>query len=183
MTKHKKGILAAVLLAAVASAGSIKVWTTGEYITAATINANFAHIHNLMVGGHGPRLVNADVSGSAAISHSKLATPALLPKAWVTVSTVCSSGTCTMADNSGIASVAYVGVTDGGTDVGDYSATFVTPRANANYAVIVSGVLGSGDLFCSNTGRNAGNFLISCYNAAGAPTNGGFSAIVMDSEN
>lgn len=184
MNKRKLGIVMAVLAAAVASAGTIKVWTAGEYITATDLNANFAHIHNTMVGGHGPRLVNADVSGSAAIAHSKLATPALLPKAWVTVLTACSSGTCTMVDNSGIAGVTYSGVTDGGTAIGQYTVTFTTPRSAATYAVLTSAFNSADPRYCLTSAQNTGTFIINCYNGdGGAPANTGFTALVLDSEN
>lgn len=43
------------------TSGAIKTWQSGETIATSDLNANFSHIHNKMVGGHGARLVNADV--------------------------------------------------------------------------------------------------------------------------
>src|SRR5687767_8565450 len=45
--------------------GAIKSWSTGETIGNAEMNANFTHIHTNMVGGHGGRLTDIDVSASA----------------------------------------------------------------------------------------------------------------------
>lgn len=73
------------LLAVPVIAGTIHTWQNGEALTAADLNAVFQHIHNTMVGGHGARLVNADVNASAAISQSKLADYRNFPRAWATV--------------------------------------------------------------------------------------------------
>lgn len=70
------------LVTGMAFAGSIKSWSNGQTLTAADLNANFNHIHGLMVGGHGARLVDADVSGSAAIASSKLAQGSGIADAW-----------------------------------------------------------------------------------------------------
>src|SRR3990172_5536886 len=99
-----------ILGGSVALAGSIKRWSSTETFTSTDINANFTHIHKTMVGGHGARLVNADVSSSAAIAHSKVATPALLSKAWANIascdgSQASDSLTCTLSAGSGITSV------------------------------------------------------------------------------
>lgn len=78
-------ILLSLLVAACAFAGNIKVWVSHEGLTSADLNANFAYIINHMVGGQGARLVDADVNASAAIKHSKLQYPGLVPKAWAKV--------------------------------------------------------------------------------------------------
>lgn len=120
------------LAAGVALAGPIKTWTTGEVITAADINANFNHIHNLMVGGHGARLSNADVAPGAAIAHSKLATPVLLPKATALLSGNCNViGNCATDFNQGFATVAALSTT------GSYRFTFAVIRPNTGYSVYV----------------------------------------------
>jgi hypothetical protein len=88
------------LSAALAFAGTIKTWGTHDVLTAADLNANFQHIHNTMVGGHGARLVDADVAGNAAIATSKLAAgKAGLPLGWGYFK--CGTGTCaTSASNN-----------------------------------------------------------------------------------
>lgn len=128
-----KHIAVAVLVAAaVALAGPIKVWSSGETITAADINANFAHIHNLMVGGHGARLTNADVSATANIALSKLATPTLIAKAAAQLSSNCNViGACATDYNQGFSAVAAL------TTTGSYRFTFSAVRPNTGYGVIV----------------------------------------------
>lgn len=177
-TRRRLFILGAVLLAAVAGAGSIKVWSTGEYITSTDLNANFAHIHNQMVGGHGARLVNADVSSSAAISHSKLATPSLVPKLWVATDTCNgatdggSGGTCNLLDSSGVTSV-----TAGTT--GNYSVLFPA-RGSTNYGVLVTGA-GTGNI-CVPGARTTTTVAVFC-SASGVGANALFTLLLMDTEN
>lgn len=121
-----------------ALAGAIKSWASGEYLLSGDLNANFNHIHNTMVGGHGARLMNADVSASAAIAHTKMASPALLPKAVAIVGsqvgggTACTSGTCSLGfmQPASFFSVAH-------TATGKYTVT-MSARANAVYVPVVT---------------------------------------------
>ena len=133
MNKWKYAVLPILVAAAVALAGPIKVWSGGEVLTAGDINANFSHIHNLMVGGHGARLVNADVSPTAAIALSKLATPVLLPKAAAQLANNCNAvGACTTDYNQGFSAVAAL------TTTGSYRFTFTNLRPNVGYSVYIS---------------------------------------------
>lgn len=126
-------IIVAVCTAAVITlAGPVKSWSAGETIVSSDINANFQHIHNLMVGGHGARLVNSDVSGSAAIAHSKLATPSLIPKAFGIMSPACDGGTCAWTLQQGFTST-VTRVANG-----QYDLFFQTTRADAVYAPLIS---------------------------------------------
>lgn len=178
-TRRRLFILGAVLLAAVAGAGSIKVWSTGEYITSTDINANFAHIHNQMVGGHGARLVNADVSSAAAISHAKMATPSVLPKAWA-INDTCLGTTdggttpqlCTLLDSSGITKVEA-------NFAGFYTVTFPA-RGSSNYGTLVSAM--EADTVCNATARTTTTSVIACE-FAGTPTDAHFTFLLMDTEN
>lgn len=97
MKQNLKLAAAFFLSAAIAWAGTIKVWGTNDVLTAADLNANFAHIHNLMVGGHGPRLVNADVASGAAIAYTKVVASPYAPTAWGLIDTSSCApdgGTC-----------------------------------------------------------------------------------------
>lgn len=185
----KRIVVAAVsLVALVALAGPIKTWSAGEVIAASDLNANFQHIHNLMVGGHGARLVNGDVSASAAISHSKLATPALIPKAMGGIYTPCDGGTCTWNVNSGFTS------TITRSTAGQYTVTFSSARANANYVPVANLV---GDTVNSYTGMNCwpnGTYTTTTFtiNCARTVPDGGslrffddapFSVTVFDNDN
>lgn len=132
--KQRIAVAAILLIAVVALAGPIKVWSAGEVITANDLNANFQHIHNVMVGGHGARLMNVDVNASAGISHSKLATPALLPKVVAGTYSPCDGGTCYWNVSSGLGSTFTRGA------IGQYTVTFASARSNANYIPIVTAV-------------------------------------------
>ena len=190
--KQRLAVAAILGVALVAFAGPIKTWSAGEVITANDLNANFQHIHNLMVGGHGARLVNSDVSASAAISHSKLATPALLPKAMGGIYTACDGGTCAWNVSSGFTST----ITRAGT--GQYAVTFSSARANANYVPFVvpigNGVDAPSQTRCDPTPTYATTgFNVLCrYSDARTLTDAGpidiaadipFSVVVFDNDN
>lgn len=135
--KHLPTILALLLTATMAIAGTIKTWSSGETLRSADLNSNFSHIHTTMVGGHGARLVNADVSASAAIDHSKMATPALFPKAWAAISSAsCTSTPCTINASSGVTSITR-------SATGTYS-VLIPARTNTAYGVMVQSVAPSG---------------------------------------
>lgn len=146
-----------------ADAGAIKTWSNGETLKSADLNANFNHIHNLMVGGHGARLVNADVSTTAAIAHSKLATPALVPKAWAALSATCTSGTCSLGDSSQVTTITF-------SATGVYNVTLayaptdtnflvnVTPRATGTFTTPTSAPI----CFVTSTSTTAPHIQVSC---------------------
>lgn len=180
-TRRKFGILAVVLLAIGATASSIKVWSTGEYLTSTDINANFAHIHSLMVGGHGARLLNADVSGSAAIAHSKLATPTLVPKAWAAISSCTGAtdggtgDTCTLIDSSGITSI-IAGVT------GTYTVTYPT-RSGTYIGVFATAYSATAEAACHVYSVSTTTVVLKCVvPSTGAALNSAFSIMLMDTE-
>lgn len=173
MKQYLPGIIAAVLITAgFAYGGAIKSWSNNEVLSPTDLNANFSHIHGTMVGGHGARLVNSDVSTSAAIAHTKMATPALLPKAWAYVASTCTSDPCTRAASSGISAVNWV-------SAGNYTATLsYTPADNA-FGVLLTG---HAQVYCWMSARSvaAPHITFSCDNAAGVQTNAGFTILVMD---
>lgn len=154
-------IAAAICCVAIAAvAGPIKVWQSGEIITATDINANFQHIHNTMVGSHGARLKNSDVSTTAAISHSKLAQPALLPKAVGAQVNACTASPCTWDLATGFPTT-YTRLS-----AGAYSITFSTARPNAQYGVHVT-CHNEGSEMCVCTPRRSSfattGFTVECY--------------------
>lgn len=166
-----------------AYASSIKSWTTGERIKATDINANFAHLHGTMVGGHGTRLVDADVSSSAAIAHSKMATPALLPKVWAVVKATCTSSPCTIAANSGVSSITRA-------SAGSYSVIPSSARADTSYGVIVTPV-NPASAIAANAPTcyiepliSTTSFSVDCFeNDFGAGADTGFTVMVLDNDN
>lgn len=172
---------AIVLAATIAVGGSIKVWSNGDWVLASDLNANFQHIHDTMVGGHGARLMNSDVSASAAITHSKLATPGLVPKAAFTIgsgSTACgTSTTCTTVGDSGLGKT----VTSTGT-AGTYVVTWSVARGNANYTVLVTTLYAASPVVCTLAGGTATvGFTVACFaSTTGTATAAVVSVVMLD---
>lgn len=181
-------VMLSLLLSAPAIAGSIKVWVNRESLTAAALNANFEHIHSLMVGGHGPRLVNADVSASANISTSKIANGYGIAKAWAVVMEPCTSSPCTISADQNVLSVTR-------SSIGQYLVTLDYTPTNCNYTreVTANGtVVGTGPyMVCTAQYDNCTGatsvFGISCYDTGRGLDGGtkfltdtGFNIVVHD---
>jgi hypothetical protein len=166
--------LVVVFAATYANATSIYSWSSGEVLTSAQLNSNFAHIHNSMVGGHGARLVDSDVSASAAISSSKLAARYLIPTAWAKVGagvTACSAGTCTLDDSGGSPSVAFV-------STGVYTIT-LQAQSDTTYAVVLSSQ--TTDVVCVSVINSTTSVTVTCRDVeTPAVTDAVFSFIVFD---
>jgi hypothetical protein len=178
--KLRTGIIAGILVAGFAAAGTIHVWGTGEYITASDLNAVLAHIHNNMVGGHGARLVNSDISSAAAITHTKLATPALLPKLWAQVLVPPDGGTPAFGDIQGFTTVTRL---TGGNNA-TYQLAFPA-RSGASYAVLVTPVAPPAPIAYSANGdcgmladAGTGSFRVGCTTSEYS-----FNVLLMDKEN
>jgi hypothetical protein len=174
---RKFAIVAVLLFAYVAGAGAIHSWSTGEYITSTDLNAALGHLHANLGHGHGPILINSDISTGAAIAHSKLATPALVPKSWYTVgAAACSAATCTAVDSSVITSVSRSGA-------GLYVANFPT-RGDANYGVLLTSHTAASNL-CWITARTATTASFSCAlsSVPGTPVDASFTVLILDSSN
>lgn len=167
------GVAAFVVISA--SAQTLHTWSAGQDINSEDLNANFTAVKNGKVGS-GVKLVNADVSTSAAIAHSKMATPALLPKAWAYVgSAVCGSTPCTIAESSQVTSIAR-------TSAGLYTVTLGYTPANANFQALPGS--GTVNVHCITNGlaTSAPQITIRCYtDTTGAATDAAFSILVMDS--
>lgn len=168
-----------LLIPALALSGAIKVWAPGDTLNINDLNSALSHIHSTMVGGHGARLKNADVSPVAAISHSKLATPGLVPKnitqVGVTPATACAASPCTFSTLSGFAltSITWAGPAT-------YTVTFPA-RANANYIVHLNA--STGGTYCTAGTFTTTTFAVVCYNAAGAATASAFQFTILDNDN
>lgn len=170
--------IAVLTVALVATAASIKVWGPGDVLSSTDLNANFAHIHNTMVGGHGPRLINADVASNAGIAHSKLAAPVLVPKAVATTVGVCTgAGACTLAVSS-----RFLSIVRGGS-AGTYTATFSPALNNVGFVPILTTqeCAGSPPCSCSYEPRIVGTEVnINCRDRTGTLVDVGFSLVVFD---
>jgi hypothetical protein len=150
-----------MLIGSIATAGTIKVWNTSDTLTASDLNGNFSHIHNLMVGGHGARLIDADVNASAAISSSKLAAYRLIPVAYARVlsgSPPCSSGSCTLTSSNGVTSISR-------TSVGLYLVTLTSAQTDQTYMVVPTS--NTNGVYCGLAGTvTTATFNVKCYDGA-----------------
>lgn len=176
--KMVAGFWVVILVAsALAYASTIKVWSSGEALRPSDLNDNFAHIHNLMVGGHGARLVNADVSASAAIAQSKIANSDRFSDGWAFVAASCTSASCTIAASS---TSLFSGIAR--SSEGIYTATFASARVDANYAINVTpqcsfSAFNSG-VACNVVAQTTTAFTFHCYETSwfaygGSATDGG----------
>lgn len=171
----KLAVFLVAVAAGLALSSPIHTWTAGEYITQTDLNAALTHLHNSVGHGHGPILVNADVSASAAIAHSKLATPALLPKAWVTLTASCGASPCVTVDSSVVTSVTR-------TSAGVYVVNFPT-RGDTTYGAL-STAYGNLLINCGITAKAATNATVTCVTGTtGAATDGAFTFMLLDSSN
>lgn len=183
MRKWLQAIAFLLVLGGIAGAGAIKTWASGEVLTASDLNTVFQHIHNTMVGGgHGARLVDADVNATAGITHSKMANPGLLPKTWAIWKTACLIGTtpCVPSVASGVTDVVW-------NATGDYSVRLVSGRPNNLYFPVVSAYSATGaDTVCApyglGTGTTFGSFGVKCY-TTGVAADAAFGFILVDDNN
>lgn len=184
MRKYAIAFLVSVFCGAVAVAmvppitafiesGSIKTWSTGERLTSSDLNANFNHIHSLMVGGHGGRLVNADVSASAAISYTKIQNGTAIPRAFVEVAATCSASPCTMASSYNVTSVTRSGA-------GAYDINLAYTATDAAYAVVCGAGSTAGVPKCTSSSSSTTVAQVATTNVAGAATDGSFSVVIFD---
>lgn len=152
-----------------AFAPAMTTFSSGNVLTASALNANFQHLDNWANGN----IVNANISATAAISHSKLATPGLMPKAWAQVGTLCAAGTCTLDENTSVTSIAW-------SAAGDYNVTLAYTPINAAFVPQVTSHTVAAVCIATTTAAAAPHFKVRCFDYAGAATNAAFSILVMD---
>lgn len=173
-----KFLFVAMLVLASAADAACKVWQYKEVIKAEDLNACHNYINSTVVGQRGARLVDADVSPTANIALSKIASGTIFPKAWASLLASCNgaaaAGTaCVVAGSTGIASVKSTGST------GTYGVTLnYTPSSTAFAVLVTPGVAGR---YCSaGTQSTTGtNFVVACNDSTGAAVNTAFSVLVM----
>lgn len=148
------------LIAGVAFATLPHTFSSGNTLTASKLMDDLNHLESGLRGGTHTAIVNADISGSAGIAHSKLATPTLVPKAWAYISDAIPS----IGEGSGVSAVARPGV-------GNYNITLSANPANTVFAVIVTPMT-SASLMCTahTFAVAAPHFQISCQDDTSAAT-------------
>ncbi len=165
-------LLTAMFSAVLSQAGTIKTWVSGDTLTVSDLNSNFQHIHNAMVGGHGARLVNADVSATASIGYTKIQNGLGIARAMGSVASCTADGGCTIHESLNVTSVTRNGT--GHYDVLlNYTATdnkFVTVAS----AGAAAGTVANVDL-CQAVATGTTTLSVICWSLAAAP------AVVADS--
>lgn len=157
-------------------------WAPGQTLTSTALNDTIAHLHNTLSGA----ITNVNISSTAAVAHTKLATPALVPKAWgyVYSSPACvgsgtqDSVTCALLEDSGVTAVKNQGV------VGEYRVFLDTVPTNANFSVLVTAH--DDNMVCIARSQASGSasvpqFVVICEVAfSGSAADVNFSFLVMD---
>lgn len=162
-------------------------WSSGQYLTYTDLNNALAHIHNTLSAG----IVDANLSSSAAIAHSKLQTPALVSKAVLSTTTACvgagAAGTdCTVAvehskflSTSGGAGAGNSALEATG-NTGRYDLTLSYTPTDTNFVVnVAAGTLG---VYCAVVTRAtaAPHMRIHCRTDAAVDTDTNIMVSVFD---
>lgn len=172
-----KYVFVTLFVAGVVNAGAIKLWSNGDALNATDLNSNFNHIHNLMVGGHGARLVDADVSASANIKLSKLESSAGIASGMGFVSapagTPCIADPCTVTDGLGIAAVNWG-------PAGNYVVTAAPGAFSGDSQFIVSVESRTVGTYCYSQSTGINTFAVFCNTFGGIATDVTFDVIFWD---
>lgn len=168
---------------------SMPTFAAGNRLTYQNLVDALNHLHATFSGG----VVDAHLSSSAAIQHSKLQTPALVAKAWLSTTTACDGagvvGTdCTtgvehskfLATSGGAGSGNSALEAGGGGTAGIYNLTLSFNPTNTNYVIVVTS--GTAGVYCSTTTRatTAPHIAITCRNDAGTATNANLMVAMFD---
>lgn len=159
--------------------GVLHTFGNTEVVTASNLNNNFTWLNTNKIGA-GVQLSNTDVATAAGLSHSKFATPALVPKAWAVVTSNCTgsaaAGTaCTVGDSSQVTSITTNGAS------GQFRVNLAYTPANVNFSVQVSTHTAASVCMADTTAVAAPHALVKCFDYTGAANDvNQFSVLVMD---
>lgn len=152
----------------------------GDTLTAAGLNQAINHVHNTF-----GNIVDGHLASNAAISHSKMAVPALLPKAAAVFSGGFMSGSgpytyssCSVAGSCALNYASRITSVTRTTTAGNYDVTLSYTPVDPVFGVVVTAVSGSTPS-CSATNFNtsAPHFRIICS------TDVAVQVVVMDDSN
>jgi hypothetical protein len=134
------------VMAHTSTPNTFKTWSTNETLTATDLNGNFAHLHNTPTGN----IRDANISTTAAIQHSKLAQPGLLPRAVAHVGTdlvtACNSAVVAACILNGALNITSV---SGSGTLGKYNVTLAYSSASLLRPFLVSAHDGTGATLCN----------------------------------
>lgn len=158
------------------------VWTNGQILTYTALNNTVAHIHNTFTNG----LLNVHVNSAAAIAHSKLASPKLIPKVMARVgngATPCDGALAITVDCNVFGAEEGAHLVYSGAAVGTYRVHFTSAPSTADMAVLVTSH--TSQVECQPTTTQIGNttttpsIIIVCRTtSANVLTNAVFSFVV-----
>lgn len=174
-------VLALVLLVGGAAWAALKVWVSGETVRASDLNSNFTQVYNAATAN----ITNSRIDNAAAISHSKLATPSLVPKAIIGSASACLSAadgaSCTLAFNYGAT------ITAVRTSEGFYTMTWGVARANSVYMPQANSYITTDSdavtNYCVSVEQTTSTFVVKCYTHAGTISDTRFMVVVYDDDN
>lgn len=166
-------LLSNLLDIGVAQAVSLKIWSPGETIRAADLNTNFAALN-----AYTANITDDRIAVNAQISHSKMKTPSLIPKAWAFLSATCTSGNCAIAESYGISSITR-------SSAGVYTVNLSYGPSDGDFATFVTAKLPTttNEVFCQVTSQDSPLVVVECSDDTGVATDTAFSVMIMDSEN
>ncbi len=176
--KKYAAVFLLVTVAVTAYATGLKTWTTRETVSATDLNANFAYVDSRAGHTGAAAIVNADISASAAIATSKLATPTLMPKAWATsydgLAPRDSDGLCTIVGSKVTSITRHT--------QGIYDVVLAYTPVNDKFAILVTCYTNGQKLYGSHSAISLSppQFAIICYNEGGAAEDTHVSFIIMD---
>lgn len=163
-------LLTALIVSIPSAYAALKVWSGSETIQPADLNSNFTQVNNAATA----LITNSRVATAAAIAHSKLATPAVLPKAWAKISANCGVAPCseTIAAGSGVSAIQR-------TAAGIWTVTWSTARADASYGTVVSHH-GPARTDCYSDTFSTTLVAVRCVDAAGVAVDTVWTITMMD---
>lgn len=147
-------------------------WVVGEQLLSSDLNNTFDHIHNTFSGN----IADAHISATAAIQHSKMQFPQVLPKAVAYVAPDCTTNPCTMAFNTRISNIARGGG-------GNYIVTLGYMAHDNVYGIVTTPATAGNAIACVSTAISLTTYGVVCYDAAKVATDTGFITTVFDNDN
>jgi hypothetical protein len=151
----------------VSTPNTFKTWVSNETLQVGDLNDNFAHLHSTLTGN----IKDSNISTTAAIQHSKLAQPGLLPRAVVMIGSVaspCNGSAATACVLSGAVNV--TGAVGTGSN-GSYHVTLNYSPSSLSKPVLATPQ--AGDAYCTAEYINtfAPHMLVRCYDNTGTLKN------------
>lgn len=162
------GVLTAAVAYSHTSTGTFTVFGPGV-LNRNQFNDTLAHIHDTFAGN----IKNVHISASAAIVHTKLAQPNLIPKAVAQVTATCNAGTSTTCL---LLNLGNVNLVKGAGTTGVYNVTLSYTPISSNFPVLVTSHLSAVLCIASGFSTSAPHFTVRCHDSTtGTPADSFFS--------